>query len=201
ITSQSDENYQRVRKLLKDVHIKNIKYEEFDLLEYFADGGTCQVKKAMWGNGDNKKFVILKYVKEESIQELNRELKVHYAVNIINSHENIIKFHGLRKLEEQKTITGSIFKEGGKCCEKHPHYSSIPRSLKTRTLSEPDSISSNLIANEQTTELLVDLREIDKWCIEQPKNDVMKFIKQSAPNLAKLIEHKKFSIIENSFAH
>ncbi|CAG8514152.1 15441_t:CDS:2 [Acaulospora morrowiae] len=201
IASQPDENYQQVRKLLKDVHIKNIKYDEFDVLEYFADGGTCQVKKAMWSNGSNKKYVVLKYVRAESIQELDRELKVHRAINIKNSHENIIKFHGLRKLKEKTIITGSVFKGWEKCCENYPHYSSIPRLFKKRTLSEPDSISLNLIANERTTELLVNLQEIDKWCIEQPKNEVMKFIKQSAPNLAKLIEHKNFSINENSFAH
>ncbi|CAG8451987.1 5899_t:CDS:2 [Acaulospora morrowiae] len=101
-------------------------------------------------------------------------------------------------------ITGSKFKEWGKCCEKYPHYSSIPRWLETKTLFESDSISSSSsTTNAQITELKLinSFQDIDKWCIDQSYSEVMKSIRQSAPNFAKLIEHKNLSINENSFSH
>ncbi|CAG8635297.1 3643_t:CDS:2, partial [Acaulospora morrowiae] len=158
--------------------------------------------------GDLREYLKSKFANITWEEKIDISMQISNGLSFLHTNDILHRDLHTRNIvlsarggKEKTIITGSKFKGWEKCCENYPHYSSIPRLLKTRTLSEPDSISLNLIANEQTTELLVNLQEIDKWCIEQPKNDVMKFIKQSAPNLAKLIEHKKFSVNENSFAH
>ncbi|CAG8590414.1 3479_t:CDS:2, partial [Acaulospora morrowiae] len=71
----------QIEKLITDMRIKNIGYGEFDLIKYIADGGTCQVKKALWTNGSSKKYVVLKSVNAKSYQELARESFLDCQVN------------------------------------------------------------------------------------------------------------------------
>ncbi|CAB5366771.1 unnamed protein product [Rhizophagus irregularis] len=90
-----------LERSIADEHIKYYEYSDFKNIRPIGNGSYGEVNRANWKNTDDHFFALKSFSNDkQTLEEIIKELKLHRS---IDDYGNIIRFHGITKIEINPT--------------------------------------------------------------------------------------------------